>query len=415
MTVKRSNLETELNKGYRAEVKREELKHFNEDEISQALRLISSHRDYQVTPLRSLDALAKRLNLSGLYVKDESYRFGLKAFKIMGGLYAVMRCLAEKLQMDLSELSIEMLKTDRIRQRLGSLTFISATDGNHGRGVARVAAELGYPSIIRMPKGSSVKRLAAIRAEGADAEITDVNYDETVRLCKTMAREKGYVMIQDTSWPGYEKIPLWIMQGYAAIAKEIAEQMGGEVPTHIFLQAGVGSFACGIAGYFLRRFPLSSPKIIIVEPDRAACFFQSFSRSDGEIEPVNGDMSTIMAGLACGEPNKMAYDVLHHYSFSAISVSDDATALGMRIYGNPLHGDPTIISGESGAVTMGALYRLCTETARQKDLDRLAIDETSKVLLINTEGDTDSESYRDIVWKGRFPNFIQHPEEAKTC
>ncbi|MFT8310809.1 MAG: diaminopropionate ammonia-lyase [Sporolactobacillus sp.] len=398
-------LKTEKNKGLWSHVDAADVQDFSEAVVEKVLAFQKTHKSYRATPLRSLDALAGELGVSKIYVKDESYRFGLNAFKVMGGIYAIANCLAEKLGLPIEALSFEKLKTKKVREQIGDLTFISATDGNHGRGIAWIARELGLKSVIRMPKGSSQRRLESIQAEGADVAISDVNYDDTVRICEQMARENGYLMIQDTSWPGYEEIPLWIMQGYAAIAKEISDQLP-EAPTHIFLQAGVGSYAGGISGYFLHKYPDAPPKIILVEPNQADCYFKSFEQKDGAMQSVGGDMATIMAGLACGEPNRAAYAFLSKYSYGALSCSDDVTALGMRIYGNPLRGDDQVISGESGAVTMGALYLLCAEAGFAADKNKLAIDDTSRILLISTEGDTDKQSYHDIVWKGRYPNLI---------
>jgi len=398
-------LKTEKNRRQWSHVDSSDVQEFSEAKIDTVLSFQRTHDRYAETPLRSLDALAGELGVSKVYVKDESYRFGLNAFKVMGGIYAIANCLAEKLKLPIEDLSFEMLKDKKVKEQLGDLTFISATDGNHGRGIAWVAHELGLKSVIRMPKGSSLKRLEAIQAEGADVEISDVNYDETVRICDQMARENGYLMIQDTSWPGYEKIPLWIMQGYAAIAMEILDQLP-EPPTHILLQAGVGSYAGGIAGYFLHKYPEAPPKIILVEPNQADCYFKSFENEDGAMQSVGGEMATIMAGLACGEPNQAAYEFLCKYAYGAISCSDEVTALGMRIYGNPMKGDAQVISGESGAVTMGALYLLCSEAALVSSKKELAIDRSSRVLLISTEGDTDAESYRNIVWKGEYPNLL---------
>ncbi|MET1249935.1 diaminopropionate ammonia-lyase [Sporolactobacillus sp. STCC-11] len=398
-------LKTEKNKGLWNHVDKADVQDFSEAVVDKVLAFQNTHKSYRETPLRSLNKLAGEFGVSKIYVKDESYRFGLNAFKVMGGIYAIANCLAERLKLPIEALSFEMLKSTKVREKIGDLTFISATDGNHGRGIAWVARELGLKSVIRMPKGSSQRRLEAIQSEGADVAISDVNYDDTVRICEQMACENGYLMIQDTSWPGYEKIPLWIMQGYAAIAKEISAQLL-EPPTHIFLQAGVGSYAGGIAGYFLHKYPDAPPKIILVEPNQADCYFKSFEREDGAMQSVGGDMATIMAGLACGEPNRAAYEFLSKYSYGALSCSDDVTALGMRVYGNPLRGDDQVISGESGAVTMGALYLLCTEVQFATDRKKLAINESSRILLISTEGDTDKQSYHDIVWKGRYPNLI---------
>lgn len=389
-----------LNKSYTDSVNQSKLSAFGEDAIQDVLNFQKSHSAYTNTPLVPLDDLADYLNVTSIHVKDESHRFGLNAFKVMGGIYAVGKYLANKLNKDITALSFAELKSDEVKEAIGELTFISATDGNHGRGIAWAARELGQKSIIYLPKGSTKARLEAIRNEGAQAEIKDINYDETVRLCAELAKENGYVMVQDTAWDGYEEIPLWIMQGYAAIAKEIADEME-ELPTHLLLQAGVGSFAAGIAAYYLKRYGDQAPKIIVVEPELADCYYQSFKSPHQEITLVTGEMNSIMAGLCCGEPNIQAYDILKQYAYASFSTQDSIAALGMRVLGNPLRNDAKIISGESGAVPLGLVYYLC-KYGSKADLAALDIDENSHLLMISTEGDTDPEQYLDIVWDGSY-------------
>src|SRR5699024_3974062 len=206
---------------------------------------------YEATPLTALDHLARRLGVSQVLVKDESKRFGLNAFKALGGSYAMARHLGEQLGLSQDQLTFEALGTPEAREKLGERTFVTATDGNDGRGVAWAARQLGHRAVVYMPKGSARERLENIRAQGAQAEITDLNYDDAVRLADRMGREHGWTLIQDTAWPGYEEIPAWIIQGYTTIAQEIADQLeekGWEKPTHLFLQAGVGSFAGAMLG-----------------------------------------------------------------------------------------------------------------------------------------------------------------------
>lgn len=389
-----------LNKNYNKSVDRSELSDFGEETIQNVLNFQKSHSAYTNTPLVSLDKLADYLNIKSIHVKDESHRFGLNAFKVMGGIYAVGKYLANKLDKDINTLSFDELKSEEVSKVIGELTFISATDGNHGRGIAWAARELGQKSIIYLPKGSTEARLEAIRNEGAYAEIKDMNYDETVRLCAELAEEKGYVMVQDTAWDGYEEIPLWIMQGYAAIAKEIANEMEN-VPTHLILQAGVGSFAAGIATYYLHRYGDKAPKIIIVEPELADCYYHSFKSPEQNIVSITGEMNSIMAGLCCGEPNIQAYNILKQYAFASFSTHDEIAALGMRVLGNPLRGDKRIISGESGAVPLGLAFYL-SEHGSDADLEKLNINENSSVLVLSTEGDTDPKNYLDIVWNGNY-------------
>lgn len=384
----------------------EELEHFSTDKIANVLKFQKTHKQYAETPLVSLNHLSKHLNLASIQVKDESKRFGLNAFKVMGGIYAIGKYIADKLGRNIETISFEQLQSEEVKEQIGNITFISATDGNHGRGVAWAARELGQKSIIYMPKGSSESRLEAIRNEGAEAKITNVNYDETIKICASLADENGYVMVQDTAWEGYEEIPLWIMQGYASIAMEITEELEKlqeKPPTHIFLQAGVGSFAASIAAYFLQYYGVQNIKIIIIEPDLADCYYRSFANNGGNIEAVTGDMNSIMAGLCCGEPNIRSFKMLKQYAHSFYSCPDSVAALGMRVLGNPISPDEKIISGESGAIPLGLLYYL-RKAGESEDVDEIGLNENSRVLFINTEGNTDPQNYLDIVWKGRYSN-----------
>ena len=396
------NMKWTLNYNYSGVFNEKELVFFNNKYIDKVLRFQKSHSKYNKTPLLSLKNLSRYLNVKEIRVKDESKRFGLNAFKVMGGIYAVGKYLAEKLERDIDSLSFDELHSPETKEKLGEITFISATDGNHGRGIAWAARELGQKSVIYLPKGSSRARLEAVQQEGAYGEITDMNYDDTVRMCAELAEEKGWVMVQDTAWEGYDKIPLWIMQGYAAIAKEIAEELEAEeaeIPTHIILQAGVGSFAAGIAAYFKNHYRELAPKIIIVEPEAADTYYRSFSKGTGEIVPVTGHMNSIMAGLNCGEPNVRAFRILNQYAYSSFSSTDRLAALGMRVLGNPLGTDERIISGESGAIPLGLLFYL-RKFAGPEAVEALQLDEKASVLIINTEGDTDAEHYLDVVWHG---------------
>lgn len=180
---------------------------------------------YKETPLACLKETAKALGVSSIYVKDESYRFGLNAFKVLGGSYAMGHYLADKLGIDMKEVTYEKLTSEEMRKALGDITFVTATDGNHGRGVAWTANQLRQHSVVYMPEGSAEERLMNIRAEGAEASITDLNYDDAVRLANRNAEEKGWVMVQDTAWEGYEDIPRWIMQGYGTMGLEAYEQL----------------------------------------------------------------------------------------------------------------------------------------------------------------------------------------------
>jgi len=358
---------------------------------------------YAPTPLAQLPETAKLLGLGGLYVKDESYRFGLNAFKVLGGSYAIGSYLAGKLGKDISELSFAQLTAPETTEQLGELTFVTATDGNHGRGVAWTANQLGQKSVVYMPKGSAPERLANIRAEGSDASITELNYDDAVRLAGRQAQEQGWVLVQDTAWEGYEDIPTRIMQGYCTMGLEAYEQLP-EKPTHIFLQAGVGSMAGAIAGLFAGLYGEDRPIVTIVEPNKADCIFRTARANDGKLHFVTGDMDTIMAGLACGEPCSIGWNVLRDYADHFISCPDYVAAKGMRILGNPAGQDDRVISGESGASCFGCVAEIMLNPNLTHIREKLGLNKTSRVLFFSTEGDTDRENYKAIVWDGKYPS-----------
>ncbi|MGB8455703.1 MAG: diaminopropionate ammonia-lyase [Anaerocolumna sp.] len=378
------------------------LGHLGLEAAKKAQRFHGSFDMYKETPLVTLDNLSKELKVRNIFMKDESYRFGLNAFKVLGGSYAIGNYIAGKLGKDIDELSYQTMISKEVKDQLGEITFISATDGNHGRGVAWTANQLKQKSVILMPKGSAEERLENIRAEGAEASITDLNYDDAVRLANNYAGQNGWVMIQDTAWEGYEAIPTWIMQGYTTMAYEAYLQLKEVKPTHIFVQAGVGSFAAAVLGFFASVYGEDRPITTVVEPNAAACIFQTAKANDGRIHPVTGDMNTIMAGLACGEPATIGWEVLKDYSDNFISCPDYVAAQGMRILGNPLNGDEKIIAGESGAAGFG----LISEVLRNPELDwlkkELMIDDNSVLLFFNSEGDTDKENYRRILWDGLY-------------
>ncbi len=357
---------------------------------------------YKETPLQNLNALATLYGVKAIYVKDESHRFGLNAFKVLGGAYAIGKYLAGRLDLPIEDLSLDYLKSDAVKEKLGTLTFVTATDGNHGRGIAWAARELGHKSVVYMPKGSSQLRLENILAEGAEASITDLNYDDAVRLANQYAEDTGAILIQDSSWPGYEEIPKWIIQGYATLTDEVMEQLEKlklNRPTHIILQAGVGSFASSVLGYFTALYGAERPISVIVEPNEAACIFKSAQIGDGLAHNVTGFMPTIMAGLACGEPSMVSWDILRDYADMYLSCDDYVTELGMRRLANPIGSDPKIISGESGAVGMGVLDLLIKDSKYHDLAQLLKLGSNSRILLISTEGDTDPINYKKIIEK----------------
>ncbi|MGX9743344.1 diaminopropionate ammonia-lyase [Pseudocitrobacter corydidari] len=372
---------------------------FSQQQAKTARQFHQQIAGYHPTPLCALDNLAALIGVKKILVKDESKRFGLNAFKMLGGAYAIARLLCEKYHLDIATLSFEQLKNS-IGEKM---TFATTTDGNHGRGVAWAAQQLGQHAVIYMPKGSAQERVDAILNLGAECIVTDMNYDDTVRLTMQHAQQNGWEVVQDTAWEGYTKIPTWIMQGYATLADEAVEQMSalGIKPTHVLLQAGVGAMAGGVLGYLVDVYGPQNLHSIIVEPDKADCIYRSGVK--GDIVNVGGDMATIMAGLACGEPNPLGWEILRNCAKQFISCQDSVAALGMRVLGNPLGDDPRIISGESGAVGLGVLAAVHHHPQREDLMKTLALDKNAVVLVISTEGDTDVKHYREVVWEGKHP------------
>ena len=368
------------------------------ENVDKARAFHKSFPQYSVTPLANLNNMAEFLGLKSLFVKDESYRFGLNAFKVLGGSFAMARYIAEQLGKDVSEVDYNYLTSDKLKNEFGRATFFTATDGNHGRGVAWAANRLGQKAVVLMPKGTVKSRFDNITKEGADVTIEDVNYDECVRKANQMAEQTEHgVMVQDTAWDGYEKIPAWIMQGYGTMASEAAEQITDR-PTHIFIQAGVGSLAGAVQGYFANLYKDNPPKVIVMEAQAADCLYQSAKAGDGKIRFVDGDLNTIMAGLACGEPNTISFDILKNHSAFFVSCPDWVAEKGMRILAAPIKGDTQVTSGESGAVGMGLIYTLMKNPEYKELKNAIGLDENSSVLMFSTEGDTDPENYKKIVW-----------------
>ncbi len=378
------------------------------DNVAKARAFHRSFPQYAVTPLANLAGMAEQLGLGGLYIKDESYRFGLNAFKVLGGSFAMARYIAEQTGRDIASCDFAYLTSEQLQRDFGQATFFTATDGNHGRGVAWAANRLGQRAVVHMPKGSTKTRFDNIAKEGAEVAIEELNYDDCVRLAAKEAAETEHgVIVQDTAWEGYEKIPSWIMQGYGTMAVEAAEQLRqleADRPTHVFVQAGVGSLASAMVGYFVNRFPSCPPKFVIMEAGAADCLYQGALAADGDPRIVGGDLQTIMAGLACGEPNTIGWDILRNHADAFISCPDWVAARGMRMLAAPVQGDPAVVSGESGAVGAGVIATLMGDDAYAELREALELGSDSRVLLFSTEGDTDPERYREIVWDGAWPS-----------
>lgn len=361
---------------------------------------------FQATPLVSLPNLANLLGIGGIYIKNEAERLELHSFKVMGGSYAVYRLIRKILGKEDETLTFDYLISDECHALLEGTVLCSATDGNHGRGLAWACKQLRLPCKIYVHSETSQPRIDAIAKYGAEVTVVKGNYDDAVRKAAEDAQANGWYVVSDTSWPGYEEIPTWIMQGYTSMLLEVQEQFSGlgiVKPTHIFVQAGVGAMAASVVGFYSALFPDDPPLFVVVEPDKAACIYESMAAGDGKCHSVKGDLNTIMAGLACGDPSPIAFDILRDNADIFLAVPDNVAARGMRILGMPLHGDPMVISGESGAVPLGTLFALCTDQIDEDLKTALKLDGDSQVFMVNTEGNTDPIEFRRILWDGKNP------------
>jgi diaminopropionate ammonia-lyase len=368
---------------------------------------------YHISPLKSLPHLAARLGLGGIWVKDESARLNLGSFKVLGGSFAIYQLLRRRLGLEDQAISFGELTSGPLRDRLGEVTFAAATDGNHGRGVAWSATQMGFRSVIYVHKLTSKARIQAIQRNGAQVVVVDGTYDDAVRQVWEDAQKNGWEVISDTAWEGYEAVPKWVMQGYTTLLSEAQEQFAGQGlvgPTHILVQAGVGSLAAATLGYYQNIFGAQRPKSVVVEPSKAACLYHSATVGDGKPHSFQGELDTIMAGLACGDPNPLAWSILYEVADFFAACPDYVAAKGMRVYGVPLAGDPFIVSGESGAVTLGALTFIMEFQGARELKEELGLGSDSQVLLINSEGNTDPDEFRHVVWEGSIPVPSQYQQ-----
>jgi diaminopropionate ammonia-lyase len=345
------------------------------DGFAAAEREIASWPGYAATPLARLDGLARSVGLAALWYKDERGRFGLKSFKALGGAYAVRRVL------------------ERQARPARELTVACATDGNHGRSVAWGARLFGCNCVIFIHATVSEGRAEAIRRYGAEVVRVPGNYDDAVRHAAAEAARHGWFVVSDTSYAGYRDVPVDVMHGYGVMAAEIFRQLpAGEIPSHVFVQVGVGALAAAVCASFWLDWGSQRPRFVAVEPTRADCLARSVEA--GRPVVVHGDLETVMAGLACGEVSEAAWEILREGTDVALAIGDDWALEAVRALANPRDGDPVVVAGETGGAGLAALLAL----RDRPDLRaQLGLDASSRVLLLGSEGDTDPEIYRRIV------------------
>ena len=355
------------------------------------------------TPLLALPALADALGVGAIHVKDEGQRLGLGSFKALGGSYAVIRLVLEEAALHFDcDLGFADLGRPSVRALAARKTFACATDGNHGRSVAQGAQLVGAKSVIFVHAGVSDDRVAAIARFGAEIVRIHGTYDETVAEAARVAEREGWSIVSDTSWPGYERVPGLVMQGYTAIAHEALNQLD-RPPTHVFVQAGVGGIAAALAGHFADTLGESRPNFVVVEPARAACILATAHA--GRVARIEHGEPTVMAMLECYEPSLVAWRVLSRAADAFMAVEEDDAIAAMRRLARPSGQDPAIVSGESGCVGLAGLSRALADP----DLKAaLRLDAASRIFLVNTEGATDPGLYELLV--GASPAMVANRE-----
>ena len=355
---------------------------------------IVSWKGYKVTPLLSLGDIASKINVKKIYYKDESSRFGLGSFKALGGTYGVLKFLHDMLKKEIgSKVSLEDIRNGKYRKIVSKYTVATATDGNHGRSVAFGANLFGCKCQIYIHSEVSIGRQEAMERLNANVTRVNGNYDESVNICKSESNLKNWHIISDTSYPGYTKYPKDIMAGYNVMSEEISNQLEKkEMPTHIFLQGGVGSFPAAICSYFWEKYNKNNIKFVVVESEHAPCLIKSAKR--GQMNSVNIQKETMMAGLSCGEPSLLGWKILDKGADDFVTISDQSIPSMMRLLSN---NNPPIEAGESSVAGIAALIEI---TKNHEIAEKIGINSESVVLLFGTEGATDPEIYDSIIHAG---------------
>jgi diaminopropionate ammonia-lyase len=355
-------------------------------------RYLTYRSNHAPTPLHTLSALAVELGVGVIHVKDEGFRLGLGSFKALGGSYAVIRLVLEEASRRLGRpVDFAELNTPEVRSAAAGMTVACATDGNHGRSVAQGAQLVGAKAAIFVHSGVSDQRVAAIARFGAQMIRVEGTYDDSVAEAARVAAENGWTVVSDTSWPGYERIPGLVMQGYTAVVREALRQLPAP-PTHVFVQAGVGGIAAAVAGHLALVLGDRRPTFVVVDPARAACVFQT-AQAGHPVKIRHGE-PTVMAMLECYEPSLVAWRVLSRVADAFMTVDEEDAVAVMTRLARPAGNDPAIVAGESGGAGLAGLIRAAADPEIKAALD---LDETSRVFVINTEGATDPERYAELV------------------
>lgn len=361
---------------------------------------IASWPGYSKTPVRKLTELAQAIGVKQILYKDEGERFGLGSFKALGGAYAVFRLIQRELK---QRRGIEVRSADLVSKSFadatGGITVTCATDGNHGKSVAWGAQKFGCRCVIYVHASVSEARSRAIANYGAEVRRIAGNYDDAVRQAASDAVKYGWHVVSDTSYEGYVDVPRDVMQGYSIMVDEALNQ-AAVVPTHVFIQGGVGGLAAAVCSHLWQQYGKQRPTYVVVEPDKADCLYRS--AVSGEPTVVHGALDTIMAGLACGEVSLLAWKILQPGADAFMTISDEAAAETMRILADARFGDGPVVAGESA---VAGLAGLILAASNPDSRSALALGPESEVLLFGTEGATDPEAYQQIV--GRSADVVK--------
>lgn len=361
---------------------------FSSADCREARKVISGWPDYAAMPLHRLTGAAAGTGVGEVLYKDESGRFGLKSFKALGGAYAVYNLLADAVERQIGvRPTASDLMTGRYRDLTATFTVASATAGNHGRSVAWGARMFGCRAVIFIHRGVGPSRADAIASFGARIVRVDGDYDHSVRTAAAEAGSNGWTIVSDTSYPGYTEIPRWVMCGYTVMMSEIVDQCGGRPPTHIFVPAGVGGLAAAVAAFSALTFGAERPRLIVVEPEKADCLFQSALA--GEPTVAKGGLGSVLLGLDCAEVSLIAWEVLDRLADAFLLLPDEAAISAMRELNRTPADGRTIVAGECSGAGL-AVVHLAGASADLRVA--LGLDERSRVLVFGTEGDTDPQA-----------------------
>jgi diaminopropionate ammonia-lyase len=368
-------------------------------DATRAFDEIRQWQGYAPTPLRDLSGLATRVGVQRVLYKDEAFRFGLGSFKALGGAYAVAQLLQQLLSRRLRRsVSSSELTDPQHTQCIRDVTVACASDGNHGRSVAAGARRFGCACTIFLHEGVSLPRERAITDLGATAIRVPGTYDDSVRAAVNAARANNWHLVADTSDNPADRSPIDVMNGYCTLVMEtlpLLRDSAEHMPTHVFLQGGVGGLAAAVISFLWECLgPSNAPTFIIVEPARADCLYQS--ARNGRPTPARGDLNTLMAGLSCGEVSRIAWPILEAGAEFFMTIQDEAAVECMRLLRQGDAGRGSIVAGESGVAGLAALLVAARDPAGEA-FRQLRLDSSSTVLLIGTEGATDPDIYESLT------------------